>query len=680
MLNEWTVLRWIPVVPLLAAVLQGLLIGLLRRPLARGTSAWLASGAVAGSLFLTGVAFAKLLSLEEGSRVVDRVGTWIGLGVGSAAFNADLAFQFDALAAVMCLVVTGVGLLIHIYAADYMMDDDRDDKGYQRFFCYMNLFVAAMLLLVLADNLLLMFVGWEGVGLCSYLLIGFWYGDEANAKAGTKAFVVNRVGDLGFLLGLLLLFWTLVEGGVASTSFHGIETALPVIQKATLALPSFLGGGQLPMASAIGLCFFVGACGKSAQLPLFVWLPDAMAGPTPVSALIHAATMVTAGVYMVARLSFLYAVAPEASAVIAWTGGLTALLAAGAACAQTDIKKVLAYSTISQLGYMFLGAGCGEHTAAVFHLVTHAFFKATLFMGAGVVILGLSHEQNMLRMGGLGGRFRLTRLAMWAGAAALMGVPVFSGFFSKDQLIVAAWGSHDLPGHMFLYWIALIGAGLTAFYAARMMFLTFNGESRMERSVRREAQEPSQGGMMWSLGTLGVLSALGWLVGLPQIYGDEIDLPNSDSLRNFLAATLAPSRHVVDASSEWAVTGQVLLASLAGFLTALLLYIVRPAWPVRLVGALPGFRRFFERAYYIDALYDLVFVRGLLRFSDVFLNRLVEVRLIDGLAVEGTATRLRGFADGWLKHAQSGLVQVYFAVMLAGGLAIVVYLVFWSGA
>jgi NADH-quinone oxidoreductase subunit L len=678
MLSDWTVLRWIPAVPLAAAVLQGVMIGLLRRPLSRSSAAWLGAGSVAGSLLLTGVAFAKLLGLPDGGRIVDRVGTWVGLGVGSAAFNADLAFQFDALTAVMCLIVTGVGLLIHIYAADYMMGDDRDDKGYQRFFCYMNLFVAAMLLLVLADNLLLMFVGWEGVGLCSYLLIAFWYGDEANARAGTKAFVVNRIGDLGFLLGLLLLFWTLAEGGVASISFHGIQTALPVIEKATLALPGYLGG-ELPMASAIGLCLFIGACGKSAQLPLFVWLPDAMAGPTPVSALIHAATMVTAGIYMLARLSFLYAIAPEASAVIAWTGGLTALLAAGAACAQTDIKKVLAYSTISQLGFMFVGAGCGEYTAAIFHLVTHAFFKATLFMGAGIVILGLHHEQNMLRMGGLGGRFRLTRICMWAGAAALIGVPGFSGFFSKDQLIVSAWASHDLPGHLFLYWIGLVAAGLTAFYAARMMFLTFNGETRMAPSVRREAQEPSGGGMMWSLGTLAMLAALGWLVGLPQIYGDEIDLPQSDSLRNFLTGTITPTSHVVDATSEWAVTGQVLLASLAGLLSALLLYIVRPEWPTRLAGALPAFRRFFERAYYIDAFYDLVFVRGLGQLSERVLHQFVELRLIDGFAVEGTATRLRGVADGWLKYAQSGLVQVYLGVMVAGGLALLVYLLFWSG-
>jgi NADH-quinone oxidoreductase subunit L len=414
-------LRWIPLLPLLAAAYHGVGLALVRRPTPRWLVIGLSCGSVLLSFLLSCLAFADLIQLPDGSRLLlDDVYTWIGSGVGSQAFSAEVAFAFDPISAVMCLVVTGVGFLIHVYSVGYMDDDQRDDKGFQRFFCYLNLFTFAMLVLVLGDNLVLMFLGWEGVGLCSYLLIGFWYSDRWNAYCGSKAFIVNRIGDFGFLVGLFVLFDALSGAGVPALSFREIQANFASISELVIRVPDWLPWGpEWPLVNVVALCFFLGACGKSAQIPLYVWLPDAMAGPTPVSALIHAATMVTAGVYMVCRMSFLYAAAPEASAVVAWVGALTAVLAATIAIAQTDIKKVLAYSTVSQLGYMFLAAGCGSYSAAIFHLGTHAFFKALLFLGSGAVILAMHHEQDIEKMGGLRRRIRNTHRVFLIGVLAI---------------------------------------------------------------------------------------------------------------------------------------------------------------------------------------------------------------------------------------------------------------------
>ncbi len=677
-----TWIPWIPFLPFASALLHAVLIGMLRRSLSPRMVSGISCGAVAGSLLLTCVSFAEMISLPGDGAIQERLFSWIGLGVGSAHFDADIAFRFDALSAVMCLVITGVGLLIHIYSVGYLQQDQRDDRGFQRFFCYMNLFIAAMLVLVLADNLLLMFLGWEGVGLCSYLLIGFWYGDREKAQAGTKAFIVNRIGDLGFLVGTLLLFWSLSESGTPTMSFRGIEGALPVIVASTLSLPAWLGGGEFALANAIGLCFFLGACGKSAQLPLFVWLPDAMAGPTPVSALIHAATMVTAGVYMIARLSFLYAVAPEASTVIAWTGAVSALFAATIACVQSDIKKVLAYSTISQLGYMFLAAGVGAYTAAMYHVVTHAFFKALLFLCAGVVIMVLKHEQDMRRMGGIGSRLPWTRRWMWIGVGTIAGVPLTAGFFSKDQILVASYAAHEVPGHIHLYWMALTTVALTAFYSVRLIYVSLYGTSQVPAEVRREIHEPG-GLVLWPLGILAVLCILGSLLGVPQLWGDLelLRVEESNSIHHFLARVVAVGEpHELDASTEWGLTGRAIAMFALGSTMGVILHLLRPAWADWLAGKLSFAHRLVKNAYYVDALYRGLIVRPLLAASDRLLFRWIDVRLIDGLAVMGSANLLRGLTDGLLKYTQVGLAQVYFLVMLLGSLAILVYLLFESGA
>ena len=674
-LVETGMLRWIPLLPLMSCIVSGVMLSLLRRSLSRNLVIGLCCLSVLASFVLTLVCFFKLIGLEEGQTLLlDPLYTWLGVGVGSVVFSADLAFQLDGLSAVMCLVVTGVGFLIHIYSVGYMDTDHRDDGGFQRFFCYMNLFLCAMLILVLADNVLLMFMGWEGVGLCSYLLIGFWYGDNYNAYAGSKAFIVNRIGDFGFLVGFLLLFWSLADAGVPAVAFRDIEAGLGQIAEQTLMLPAFLGGGEIGLLTVIGLCFLLGAFGKSAQIPLYVWLPDAMAGPTPVSALIHAATMVTAGVYMVCRLSFIYEAAPIALAVLAWTGGLTALLAAAIALTQTDIKKVLAYSTVSQLGYMFMAAGCGAYTYAMFHVVTHAFFKALLFMSAGAVIVAMHHEQDMRNMGGLRTKLPRTHGVMVVGVAAIAGFPMLSGFFSKDQILTSLYLAHGLPGHYFLYGIALFTAGLTAFYMCRLLFMTFYGEKRVADEVRGHLRDPSSW-IMWPLYVLAALSIFGGIFGVPQFWGDMLGIEHSDSLANFLsAAVVSAEHHEITRATEWRLIGAAVGMSALGLFLAYTFYISKPALPAQLSTALGALYRASLNKFYVDEIYDAVIVRPLVAFSDKVLFRGVDAGLIDGVLVNGTANTVRALAAGGLKYLHSGFAQFYFLTMVVGALAILAYL------
>jgi NADH-quinone oxidoreductase subunit L len=651
------------------------MLALLRRPMARFGVISVSLVSVLASFLLTGLAFWELIGQPETDALHDVLYTWMGVGAGAGSFAADLAFQFDSLSAVMCLVVTGVGFLIHVYSVGYMDEDHRDDRGFQRFFCYLNLFLAAMLMLVLGDNLLVLFLGWEGVGLCSYLLIGFWYSDDWNAYCGSKAFIVNRIGDFGFLVGILLLFWSLAEAGAGTVTFREIEAALPRIVEQTVALPGFLGGGEMLLVTLIGLCLFVGACGKSAQLPLYTWLPDAMAGPTPVSALIHAATMVTAGVYMVCRLSFLYAAAPGASAVVAWVGALTAIFSATIAIAQTDIKKVLAYSTVSQLGYMFLAAGCGAYTAAMFHVVTHAFFKALLFLGAGAVIVAMHHEQDMRKMGKLRKKLPLTHVVMAIGVLAIVGFPGLSGFFSKDEILLSAFAAHDVPGHRALYWIGAVTAVLTAFYMGRMYFMTFWGDSRVEQKLRSQLDDPADW-IMYPLYVLAVLSLVGGFMGLPQFWGDMVNVEGSDSLGNFLLRTIQPSpAHDVSHAAEWGLIGIAVAAFAVGTGVAYLFYQRNPEWPGRIANGLGFVYRLVRDKYYVDELYDRAIVRPLVAISDEVLYRAFDARVIDGVAVNGTARAIRALAARGLKYAQSGLAQGYMLIMVVGALLVVAYLV-----
>jgi NADH-quinone oxidoreductase subunit L len=660
-------LRLIPALPLAAAVFHGIVLGLLRRESPRLLVVVVSCGAVLASFGLSVLSLFRLVDQPEGARIlVDNVYTWIGAG----RFSGEVAFQLDPLSAVMILVVTGVGALIHIYSIGYMDDDHRDDKGFQRFFCYLNLFTFAMLMLVLGDNLLVMFLGWEGVGLCSYLLIGFWYGDSYNAYCGAKAFIVNRIGDFGFLIGIFLLFWAMADVGTPSVGFRDMAAQFGAIADKTLALPGF---GEVKLVTVAALCMFLGACGKSAQLPLYTWLPDAMAGPTPVSALIHAATMVTAGVYMVCRLSFLYDAAPVAAATVAWVGGITALFAATIAVAQTDIKKVLAYSTVSQLGYMFVAAGCAGYSAAVFHLMTHAFFKALLFLGAGAVILAMHHEQDTDKMGGLRSRIPLTWGVFLVGVLAIAGVPPLSGFFSKDEILLAAWTSH-VPGHRVLWLIGLVTAGITSFYMFRVYFRTFHGECRAPREVQEHIEEPTET-VTYPLVALAFLSFFGGIIGLPQVYGDAIGIAESNSLALFLAPVVGEAQHEISHAAELGLAALAVAVAGAGALLAWLFYIRQPDLPGRFRASATGLWRLVANKYWVDEALDAAIVRPMVTVSDKLLYQRIDTGLIDGAGVNGVANVVRGAALGVFRHLQSGLTQSYLFLMIVGTLAVVGWLV-----
>ena len=618
-------LRWIPLLPLIGAVLNIFFGGRWGKKFA----GILASAAVLGSFLISLRVFA-LLSPTGVLR--DTLYTWIE----SEPFKAQVSFQADALTAVMLLVITGIGFLIHLYSTGYMAHDE----GEARYFAYLNLFVFFMSVLVLADNLLLLFVGWEGVGLCSFLLIGFWYEDHVNTSAGNKAFIVNRIGDFGFLLGMLLLFWEMNRLGVPSLDVAALKDAAARIPPDSVVL--------------ITLLFFIGATGKSAQIPLYVWLPDAMQGPTPVSALIHAATMVTAGVYLTARLNFLFALAPWTLSLIAIVGAATALLAGTIAVAQTDIKRVLAYSTVSQLGYMFLAAGVGAFGAAVFHLFTHAFFKACLFLGAGSVMHAMSGEQDMRKMGGLRRRLPVTYWTYLIAALALAGIPPTAGFFSKDRILLEAYSSPR--GSVVLWFVGWITAGLTAFYMFRQLFMVFHGTSRAEESVQSHIHE-SPPAMTVPLIVLALGSiAAGWVA-----------LPSRDVWNPWLQAVLGagnPAEHG-EAVNEALLVGLTVGIAVIGIALAYFIY----GRERRLAEGGPVWRVLAHK-YYIDELYDFLFVRPFTAAAN-WLARAFDPRFVDG-AVNGVAGLVRGISASG-RRLQSGNVQHYLFAFLLGTILIFVF-------
>jgi len=692
-------LVWIPALPLLGALLN-LTIG---RWLSRQTVHTIAIASVAGALGVAvysvfGPLLAEFRAGAGGVGLGQTVYTWIQVG----SFKAQLAFRLDTLSAVMILIVTFVGLLIHIYSTGYMAHDPR----YSAFFGYLNLFTGSMLILVLAANMPVMFIGWEGVGLCSFLLIGFWYENDAFASAGRKAFVVNRIGDFAFLLGMFLLFWATkgvdpdavaraTRGAAAFDAEHMNAFKIMVADRGSLDFANLASSAMGPayvqgfwsgerLAAAAGILLFIGACGKSAQLPLFVWLPDAMAGPTPVSALIHAATMVTAGVYMVCRLSFLYASSTTALIVIATVGLLTALVAAFIAFAQTDFKKVLAYSTVSQLGFMFVAAGTGNWTAAIFHLGTHAFFKACLFLDAGSVMHALEHEGSttpgdILTMGGLRSRLPRTHITFLISCLAIAGIFPFSGFFSKDEILAGAFAVQP-PGWPFWYgkflWFGLLlGALGTAFYMWRLYFLVFAGEARSD-SARHAHESPWN--MTVPLIILAAFAAVVGFIGLPHF--EHFHLPE---IGHAFATWLAPS-----VTSEWYASGGqgaapiaghasdltvallmvvALLVALAGIAGAYLFYGRGPSRTVATLveGPLASTYNASLHKLWFDEVYDAILVRP---FKTVArgLFEVVDRFVIDTVAVNGAAfvIGIFGRISRWF---QNGNVQRYLVGVVVGG-------------
>jgi NADH-quinone oxidoreductase subunit L len=643
---------WIvPLLPLLGSAINGLF-----------GAKWPNKYVTATAITSTGLSF--LCALEavreffESGQVLFRKEffTWISAG----NFRAGFDLQVDQLTVVMLLVVTGVGWLIHIYATGYMAHEG----GYYRFFSYLNLFMFFMLILVLAANYVLLFVGWEGVGLSSYLLIGFWFLKKSAADAGKKAFIVNRIGDFGFMLGMFLLF----------RYFHTLDFQT-LFAAASQSNQPHEAWGQFGTFTIASLLLFMGATGKSAQLPLYVWLPDAMEGPTPVSALIHAATMVTAGVYVVARSHILFTHSETALVVVGTVGCATAFFAATIGLVQTDIKKVLAYSTVSQLGYMFLACGVGAFSAGIFHLMTHAFFKALLFLAAGSVIHAMGGEQEMPKMGGLGKKIRWTYYTMLTATLAIAGIPPLAGFFSKDSILFEAFRREG--GWHSLYVVGLLTALLTSFYMFRLIFLTFKGKPRYDEKKVHVHESPWS--MLGPLVVLAILSVIGGWFALPTFYG------GSDYFANFLAPVFGGAQEAAGAATEAATHQLELILAGVAFGTALIgiaiaywLYLKNPRKPDDLAKSMkPAYTTLLHK-YYVDELYAATIVRPLLWLSTNVFWKATDVAGIDG-TVNGIAHGAAALGDG-VRHSQSGNTRSYAVWVVAGAIVILAVIFFWPGA
>jgi len=634
----------IPLLPLVGFLLNASF----GRRLSKGAAGTIACGAMLMSFAVSVAGVVRLVALEPESRsLVQYVFTWITSG----ELSVPLALRLDPLSAVMILVITGIGTLIHVYSTAYMHEET--DREYARYFSYLNLFAAFMLVLVLGSSFLTMFVGWEGVGLCSYLLIGFWFQKKSASDAGKKAFIVNRIGDWGFLLGVLLIF---VRFG--SLDFQEVARSVSALSpEATFGT-----------VSIITLLLFVGATGKSAQIPLFVWLPDAMEGPTPVSALIHAATMVTAGVYMIGRNAVLFSHAPLTLNIVAIVGTATALMAGTIGLVQNDIKRVLAYSTVSQLGYMFLAMGVGAYAAGIFHLFTHAFFKALLFLGSGAVIHALSGEQDMRRMGGLKKELPITYWTFVIGAIAIAGIPPFAGFFSKDKILFSAYVS----GHTLLYAVGLLTALLTAAYMFRLVFMTFHGERAAAGSHDDHAHEhhghddhthlhDAPPAMAFALIVLAIGSVTaGWL-GL------------GERFERFLEPSFgaAAGGETVAAGPETTLMAVSVVVALAGIGIASYFWLKNRRAADRLAQSMSGLYRLLSNKYYVDEIYDAAIVQPVEIVSEDGLWKGVDVGLIDRV-VNGVGGLVRGSSEV-LRLFQTGSVRMYATSLFLGAVVILGY-------
>ncbi|MFN5665442.1 MAG: NADH-quinone oxidoreductase subunit L [Bacteroidota bacterium] len=615
----------VPLLPLVGFLINGLL----GNKLPKSITGWLAALAVLGS-FLCSVSIFNGLAAKDAIHI--DLFNWISFGNTSIAFG----LQIDSLTTTMLLVVTGIGFLIHLYSISYM----HDDEGFTRFFTYLNLFIFFMLMLIMGSNYLMMFIGWEGVGLCSYLLIGFWFKNDAYNHAAKKAFVMNRIGDLGFLLGM---FFMLFHFG--TLDFDGVATAA-----------TGLGSNHILIVS-ITLLFFIGAMGKSAQIPLYTWLPDAMAGPTPVSALIHAATMVTAGIYMVVRSNVLFALAPHTLDVVLITGVATSVFAAVIGLMQNDIKKVLAYSTVSQLGLMFAALGLGAFSSGMFHVVTHAFFKALLFLGSGSVIHALHGEQDIRKMGGLAKKIKITYITFLIGSLAISGIPPFAGFFSKDEILAKAFEQNPL-----VWGILSISSMMTAFYMFRLVYLTFNGNFRGTEETKKHIHE-SPAIMTVPLIILAILSIIGGFMGLPEVLGFPHRFASYLSHITDASKNLLPTTHHLSHPTEYALIATAVIMAIAAIFYARNQYVTKGYLPSDDEKALPALQKAVANKFYVDEIYDKIFVKPIQVLSDLFLV-LVDKLIID-LLVNATAWFV-GLTGRTLRLLQTGNTGFYIFAMVSG--------------
>ena len=618
----------VPLFPLLGFLVNGLL----RKSLSKSMIGIIGSGAMLASFVVSLLVF---FDVKNGGGATVQLFNFIHVGSLVIPFE----FLVDPLSSLFLLIITGIGFLIHLYSTAYMHEEEPMHFG--RYFAYLNLFVFSMLLLVLGGNYVVMFIGWEGVGLCSYLLIGFWFKNNNYNAAAKKAFIMNRIGDLGFLLAV---FWLIVKLG--TVSYGSVFAAVSQLSTTDITIITTL--------------LFVGAMGKSAQIPLYTWLPDAMAGPTPVSALIHAATMVTAGIYMIARSNILYTMAPATQTLVAVIGLSTAIFAATIALKQNDIKKVLAYSTISQLGYMFLGLGVGAYTGAVFHVMTHAFFKALLFLGAGSVIHAMHHEQDITKMGGLKSKLPITHLTFLLGCIAIAGVPPFSGFFSKDEILMAAYATNPI-----FYYVGMGGALLTAFYMFRLYSLTFLGNFRGTAHQQEHLHE-SPIAMTLPLMVLAFFAVVAGFIGIPELFA-----PNAHALEHFLAPVFAGSAalthaHHLEHATEW-----ILMGTATTIILIVIVYAITKFKKYSSTEPNTGIGKVLENKWYIDELYDTVIVNPLHWFAG-FLKNTIEKYVIDG-TVNGVG-KLVGYGSRQFRLIQSGQVGSYILMMV---MALVLFIIIW---
>ncbi len=632
-----TLLVLIPLLPLIGFLING--IGF--RHIPKGAVGFIGSLAALGSF---AASVAVLLAFKEAGSQPQVISLFDWISVGE--LNIPFSFQIDQLSLLMLMIITGVGSLIHIYSIGYM----KHDPGFGKFFSFLNLFLFFMLLLVLGSNYVIMFIGWEGVGLCSYLLIGFWNKNTDFNNAARKAFIMNRVGDLGFLLGIFMIIHAF--GSVEYTEVFRQATGLPVGDHVVFAITMLL---------------FVGAMGKSAQIPLYTWLPDAMAGPTPVSALIHAATMVTAGIYMVIRSNVLYSLAPETLEIVAIVGAVTALFAASIGLLQNDIKKVLAYSTVSQLGYMFLGLGVMAYSASMFHVITHAFFKALLFLGAGSVIHAMSDEQDIRFMGGLRKKLPITFFTFAIATWAIAGLPPFAGFFSKDEIL-----AHAFEHNKFLWVVGVLGSAMTSFYMFRLLFLTFFGSFRGTHEQEHHLHE-SPASMTIPLVILAILSAVGGFIGVPEALGGTHQLAEFMSPLFDAARQVNPEAFAATAlshSEEFMLMGISVAVALVAAIVAYVMYISRNAVPAPESETRTGLENVVYHKYYIDELYDTVFVKPIRTLSSLLAS--FGEFFID-LFVEGSGKLIKGLSNAG-RQTQTGSIGYYVFAMVIGIMAIL----FWN--
>lgn len=608
---------FIPLLPLLGFFINGL--G--RNSLSKSAISVIGSGVVLASFILSILVFMNVPSGADAQPLIFHAFDIIDF----KSIQIPFSFQIDALTSLFLLVITGIGFLIHVYSSAYMQEET---EGFGKFFAYLNLFIFFMLILVMGSNFFMMFIGWEGVGLCSFLLIGFWFKNRDYVGAAKKAFIMNRIGDVGFLLAM---FWIYKEFG--SLQYTDVFTTLSTTHISTFAI-----GG-------ITLLLFLAATGKSAQVPLFTWLPDAMAGPTPVSALIHAATMVTAGIFLITRCNELFEMAPYTKEVIAWIGIITSLITATIATRQNDIKKVLAYSTVSQLGLMFAALGMGAYVAAVFHVMTHAFFKALLFLGAGSVIHGMHHEQDMTKMGGLKKFMPTTHISMLIGCIAIAGIPPLSGFFSKDEMLLSMF-----LGNKAIYAIGFIVSVMTSFYMFRLYFMTFSGKLRDENAHPHESPKA----MTIPLIILAVLSIVGGFVGIPELF-----MKNAHKLKEFLAGVVKPSSdvHAISHATEWMLIGALLVC------VAVAITMAKKMYDGKVDAEAKGLAKVFENKWYVDELYQAIVVTPLIGLGNVFKKYVEKSGIVQ--AVAGTGT-LSYYLSKNIKTVQTGNIGMYILLMIIG--------------